>query len=383
MAGPLAVWVVMAATAQTPHVLVLADAPLYTEPDADETKVKLAKNVDRDNAPHRAFYAELVERHEGWVAVRTSSHRDACTKPLGNNPPLGVVLWVKPADLVPVLQRPVDLNVGGVSVHVDPGVPMRSNVDGSWTAAVEGLQVTAIFPEDAIGQKFEPVAQPPSEFRATHLATGTFGTEKLKVTANEGPAAEQGGTWSLQRRCLSVTGATQTEGAAPTPGTPPNDGGSARRVEHMWLLPAETPLTWPDGVYAGTTVNAFRLEDDQQPDPAGRRCGPILGDLLICADDPEANDKPPPARHVALQLEPRNQVEAKHPRGDVKGESAKCRAQLDLDPKGHVQDVLVRACSEPFVAATREALLQWSYPPVEVGGKPVPARTWTWVAFEP
>lgn len=391
MTGVLAMWWVLAApvapaqeSAPGAHVLIKADAGLYQQPDGDDAKAKLAKNVDLEAAPHRVFYAKLIERHEGWMAVRTSSHRAACTKQLGNNPPLGLVLWVKPSDVLPVLQRPVDLEVGGVSVHVDPGVPMRSNVDGSWTAAVDGLSVTGIFPEDAIGQKFVPVDQGQTDFRASHLATGTFGTQGLTVNATEAPAHQEGGGWTLQRRCLSVTRAPQVAGTPPVPGTPTNDGGGARRVEHAWLLQSGTSLTWPDGVSAGVTMNVFRLENDQQPDPPGRRCGPILGgDLLVCADDPEATEKPAPTRHVAIQHAPREAPEVPHPKGDVKGEAAKCRAQVDFGPGGAVQDVVVRACSEPFAAATREAVLQWTYPPFQVDGKPVPARTWTWVAFEP
>ena len=250
--------------AEPEYVLVKADAPLFSQPDGDDDKAKLAKNVDLDEEPHRVFYAEILERSDGWVKVRTANYRGACTRPLAVNAPTGMILWVRPGALVKTITRVVELSDGDTKVTVYPGSPVDENVDATYTVAAKGLTVTGNFPQDAVGTRYRPESPPESDFRPTHGATGTFGTEALKIEATDMAAMSLGGdSWSLERRCLRATGPRLT-GEAPKAGegTPDTRGGTARRIPNAWAIKPNTPLVWPDMVDAGMSTHHYRLAND-------------------------------------------------------------------------------------------------------------------------
>lgn len=372
--------------AEPEYVLIKGDAALFSQPDGDDDKAKLAKRVNLEEQPHRVYYAEILERSDGWVKVRTANYRGACTRPLAVNAPAGLVVWVRPNALVKATTRQFELTDGDTTVTVWPGLPIDENVDASITVAAKGLTVTGPVPLDAVGNRYRPVDPGRSDRIPSHGATGTFGTESLKIEADDAPANSLGGDrWALERRCLRVE-APRLTGEAPTPGGGSPEGGrtgTARRIPNAWAIKPGTPLVWPDMVDAGESTHHYRLAQDEEEDPKGLVCGTIPPGLTVCAADPAAGGAlPGPVRHIALDLKATHEVTAKHPKGEVKGEDARCRVQIDVGPKGNVQEVDVRACEEAFREAATEAVKAWTFQPHKVDGQAVPARTYAFVAFE-
>ncbi len=189
------------------------------------------------------------------------------------------------------------------------------------------------------------------------------------------------GLWTLHRRCLTATGPL-VDGDAPQPGggTPDTRGGSARRSRNITVVQPGTVLRWPDGVYAGTATALFRLKGSVADHAEGLSCGTVLKGLPVCVADPEG--KPPPLRYPVVNLKPRNQSAPKHPKGDVKDQTAKCEVEVHVDRQGHTTGAEATGCAEPFQKAAEEAVMTWTWTPHEVGGKPVLARTWTTVKFQ-
>jgi len=94
--------------------------------------------------------------------------------------------------------------------------------------------------------------------------------------------------------------------------------------------------------------------------------------------------EPPPSDSDAPELVLVKQVSPDYPEEAKKMEfetPPRCIAAVYIGLDGVPYDVAIDKCAGVFHAATREALLQWRWRPVLVGGEPVRSQTTVGVTF--
>lgn len=383
--GTAMIAILLAATAMAgePNVLIRGDAKVHTQPDAASPEFTPEPEYDRAKSPDLVVHAQLLGRQDGWAHVRGSVLRGACHRALATNLPPGVEFWVRADDLVDAVTRSVEVSgKNGTKLSVSPGLVAYSNVDTSYSVAVEGLTVKAFLPQDAVGPKFTHERASTDGFQPTHGADGVFGDDKIEIRATKAWATPDGDGWRFERRCLSASGPA-VDAHPPRAGDlgSTSRASGARRSRDKVYVKDGSDYWWPDGVYAGKSTQPYRLMLDDQADPKGMQCGPLRKGVVICIDDP-AVEGSPAKRYAVAKLDPKGSPDVKHPKGSVKGMGAKCRTRIDIDKSGKVTEVDARACPEEFEKAVEEGVMGWTFPPHKVEGNPVLARTWTWVAFE-
>jgi hypothetical protein len=293
------------AMAQEPSFVLVDRATwLYTHPDEESRRIRV---TDLSAAPPYAdppvVLLEKVGEVRGYVHVRTvpmirptdnyARLGDFSYVPAGwshcyaapaSIAPWTMDLYVRPADLLNVLQEPVHRTLpDGAEVHLNPGLALVGGGGGRWRVQSEHLAITVALPASAVGQSY-PAGLVPEQPERAFAAVGEFGRYsvdpqwKARFTADEQAltltgarldAAAEPMIGSLADRCVSLTLSTPIDGV---PDRPPE----ARKLRLPIVVPNHTRLTW------GSDDNLGRIEGGEYV--MWTRAGCTIGGGVTCCD---------------------------------------------------------------------------------------------------
>lgn len=324
---------------------------------------------------------EVSEAWEGGFRVRTATADGPCYAPAHDA--VALDLWVPESAFADVLVEPVAFEAEGFRVSLHPGLVVTPRADGGFVAVDEGLRVEA---NGVVGRRYTVADARPMwrdvPTRALARDTPLLDTPDLRVMglqgapgafANDGAGGPNPQVWLL-RACVDVRihrdpGVT-TIGRTPT--LPPPTPLPMRDVA------PGTQLLSPEGHPLGTVVGALEVPQ-QAVGPGGcfelGWARPLTGARVSLCDPalPRGYEVGEPLLVHSTQVRRRTIVPPKLPKSAT-SEPASCQVQVTLDADGTPTDVTPTDCAEPWLEATRTALLASRWYPHKVGTARVPVR---------
>jgi hypothetical protein len=257
-------------------VLVWHDAALYTEPKDGAPAVHFASldGARKDRAGH-VVPLHVVSTKDAFVEVELAGDRDCTWSQLQVNDDIAKLkLWVKRADLAPVLAKPYATAFDdGTSIALKPGVALVPTSDAGWYALglASGDDVIVELPAASIAHAYTAEKVKPSaaiaDDRTYQLAPDarvTLGDRAIALSARRATAIERHGKTTLvsyESRCASLRVST---GARSVHAIDDDDasigGGSGLGVLDLRnedYIPQSTGLATPSGkviAYAGKPI---------------------------------------------------------------------------------------------------------------------------------
>ncbi len=272
-------------TSDPRFVLIWTDARLHRSPDDPEPVRAYDYGGDARSARAGEVYvARLVADHGAWLEVDTGPidwlddanrpYHCASSNVLGRDLPAGsggvaLRLWVRRADLAPVLTRPFDRSFDdGTYARLRPGTPI---VDGRpW---IDGFLLPIQVEDAAIGTNYRVLPLPPATdddgFRMQDVVEVRAALGGAEVSWQQPPWNYSESPYLLvddagTRVTTSDAGCGEavlafTGRVAPSEFDQYGIGGlSTGRVPGVRVAEG-TPLQWPDGTPAGTVLEALEL----------------------------------------------------------------------------------------------------------------------------
>jgi hypothetical protein len=193
------------------NVVVWHDATFYTSPSEDASTARVATlGPRRENAGH-VIAMRAVATHGAFVEVELVDDAGCTWSKMSTNDDIAKLhLFVKRADLAPVLTKPFDKTFAdGTRIALRPGVPVVPSANG-FAVSVRGHLVEAEIPAASVGhayasEKAKALAVTAHEYAVTGKAT--LGEQSLALDGLRAVASEKRDASALvtfDDRCMSL-----------------------------------------------------------------------------------------------------------------------------------------------------------------------------------
>ena len=304
------------ATALAGTALVWVDARLYLDPADTAPSVQLATLKSRKDEVGQVMPMRIVAIDKGFVQIEPTKDIDCTWSKLASSKDLAKLrLWVKRADLAPVLAKPFRATwKDGTRIALAAGTPLGRSKTG-YIAALHGEQIGVAVPDTSVGFSYKAgkVAAVKSRGKKPVWLEGektvTLGDQTITLAETwTAPTVQARGNrilFALEARCMTaVVSVAKSDidrdmrgfGVAfgGAPGEYANKIGAER-----WLLPKGTPLTSATGttMVATTTV----LIEVPNPGKAATVCIERAIDLeQVVAEAPHTTETKPADRTLKL-----------------------------------------------------------------------------------
>lgn len=214
-----------AADAEALHgnVLVWHDATLYTEPSDGAAAIHVAALAGaRKDKVGGVMPMHVVATRDGFVEVEPVGDVDCTWSHLAISDDVARLrLFVKRADLAPVLAKPYDKAFpDGTRIALRPGVAVIPTTNGSYAVGVRGGELVAELPTASVGHSYTPDRSKAAPTIADHeyeLAPNTevtLGDRSFPLDGRRAQSVERRGATSLvsiESRCAVIQVAAPTK----------------------------------------------------------------------------------------------------------------------------------------------------------------------------
>ncbi len=249
-------------TAAADHALLWHDAALYTAPSEDASAIHVA-TIDGPRAERvgHVVPVHVVATRGDFVEVELAGDGGCTWTKLASNDDVGKLhLFVRKADLAPVLAKPFDKTFAdGTRIALRPGVPVVPTTEGRYAVAVRGRTLEVELPAASVGMTYAPDKAKPEAMTVHDVALAD--TAKPALGGQPAPLAglrtvtvEKRGDTALatiEERCASLTVSVASKALRTVDDdddeVAEGSGFGVLDLRESDYIPALTPLASPDG----------------------------------------------------------------------------------------------------------------------------------------